>query len=195
MSDTSSSFFKRHERFTYLVSGFLLGLLLGATIPYSLRGGAAPGLAVAEIEAQRALLDDVEARVETTLTALSIIENADVRLTVAVRPTRFHSTNAVIIVTPASDLEDDALSPEQIGSLCGLVVASVDGLNESHVWLIDDAGQELNTGRRRANERKVFWTGIAINVAKVLGVLAALITLRFIIEAVGKGGEGAEAEK
>ncbi|MBT3342346.1 MAG: flagellar M-ring protein FliF [Gemmatimonadetes bacterium] len=36
-------------------------------------------------------------------------------------------------------------------------------------------------------ERKEFWTGIAINVAKVLGILAALITLRFIIQAIGRG--------
>ena len=38
-----------------------------------------------------------------------------------------------------------------------------------------------------AEERKEFWTGIAINIAKVLGILAALITLRFIIQAIGRG--------
>ena len=36
-------------------------------------------------------------------------------------------------------------------------------------------------------ERREFWTGVAINVAKVLGILAALITLRFIIQAIGRG--------
>jgi flagellar biosynthesis/type III secretory pathway M-ring protein FliF/YscJ len=36
-------------------------------------------------------------------------------------------------------------------------------------------------------ESKQFWTGIAINVAKVLGIIAALITLRFIIQAIGRG--------
>ena len=36
-------------------------------------------------------------------------------------------------------------------------------------------------------ERKEFWTNIAINIAKILGIVAALITLRFIIQAVGRG--------
>ena len=35
-------------------------------------------------------------------------------------------------------------------------------------------------------EQKQFWTGIAINVAKILGILAALITMRFIIRSLGK---------
>ena len=38
-----------------------------------------------------------------------------------------------------------------------------------------------------AEQRKEFWTNIAINVAKILGIIAALITLRFIIQAIGRG--------
>ena len=38
-----------------------------------------------------------------------------------------------------------------------------------------------------AQESKEFWTDIAINVAKILGIIAALITLRFIIQAIGRG--------
>jgi hypothetical protein len=40
----------------------------------------------------------------------------------------------------------------------------------------------------------MFWTGIAINVARVLGILAALITLRFIVQAIGKGVGGEEGK-
>ena len=51
-----------------------------------------------------------------------------------------------------------------------------------------DKSQEVQAKEEAVSEeRKEFWTGIAINVAKVLGILAALITLRFIIQAIGRG--------
>jgi flagellar M-ring protein FliF len=51
-----------------------------------------------------------------------------------------------------------------------------------------DKTQELRTKQlEEAEEKKRFWTDIAINVAKVLGIIAALITLRFIIQAIGRG--------
>ncbi len=51
-----------------------------------------------------------------------------------------------------------------------------------------DKSQEIQARDEAIAEgRKQFWTGIAINVAKVLGILAALITLRFIIQAIGRG--------
>ena len=51
-----------------------------------------------------------------------------------------------------------------------------------------DKSQEIQARNKVvAEERKEFWTGIAISIAKVLGILAALITLRFIIQAIGRG--------
>ena len=51
-----------------------------------------------------------------------------------------------------------------------------------------DKTQEIQSSEQAVNdERREFWTGIAINVAKVLGILAALITLRYIIQAIGRG--------
>lgn len=51
-----------------------------------------------------------------------------------------------------------------------------------------DKTQEIQAREQAvSDERREFWTGIAINVAKVLGILAALITLRFIIQAIGRG--------
>lgn len=51
-----------------------------------------------------------------------------------------------------------------------------------------DKSQEIQAKEEAlAEDRKQFWIGIAINVAKVLGILAALITLRFIIQAIGRG--------
>ncbi|HCL29755.1 MAG TPA: hypothetical protein DIC52_15110 [Candidatus Latescibacteria bacterium] len=61
----------------------------------------------------------------------------------------------------------------------------VDGLDSGDVTLIDGSGRHLNKKALVAQERKIFWTGIAINVAKILGILAALITMRFIIQTVG----------
>ncbi|MEC8990526.1 MAG: hypothetical protein VX656_04710 [Candidatus Latescibacterota bacterium] len=51
---------------------------------------------------------------------------------------------------------------------------------------MDDTGPSLNHEQRRASERKKLWTRIAINFAKVLGVLGSLVVLRFIIEVIGK---------
>ena len=51
-----------------------------------------------------------------------------------------------------------------------------------------DKSQEVQAREQSiADQRREFWTGVAINVAKVLGILAALITLRFIIQAIGRG--------
>ena len=55
-------------------------------------------------------------------------------------------------------------------------------LNDDGTWEYTEEGARI-----AAEERKEFWTGIAINVAKVLGILAALITLRHVIQAIGKG--------
>jgi|GEM_PF-2537344 hypothetical protein len=71
--------------------------------------------------------------------------------------------------------------------------------NGKTVLLKDDGKWEYTEegAKIAAEERKQFWTDIAINVAKVLGILAALITLRFVIQAVGKGAgvEGDQSEK
>jgi len=51
-----------------------------------------------------------------------------------------------------------------------------------------DKTQEMKSRHEQeVEEKKQFWTHIAINVAKVLGILAALIALRFIIQAIGRG--------
>ena len=51
-----------------------------------------------------------------------------------------------------------------------------------------DKTQEIQAREEaEAEARQEFWTDIAINVAKILGIIAALITLRFIIQAIGRG--------
>ena len=54
-------------------------------------------------------------------------------------------------------------------------------LKDDGTWEYTEEGQKIADEERRA-----FWTNIARNVAKVLGIVAALITLRYVIQAVGK---------
>lgn len=55
-------------------------------------------------------------------------------------------------------------------------------LKEDGTWEYTEEG-----ARVAAEERREFWVDVAINVAKVVGIIAALIILRFVIQAIGKG--------
>ena len=83
---------------------------------------------------------------------------------------------------------------EEINSLASLAKKAV-GLDEegrgdafSIFELHFDKSQELLAKEEAESLRsREFWTDTAIIVAKVLGIIAALITLRFIIQAIGRG--------
>ena len=182
-----TTFYRRHITVIYLMGGLLLGAFLGYTAP---RVVAEP---VVENSAQRrAQLDGFESRIEASLAALSSVKVVDVTLKDSVFPAGKHYMSAVVVLSVSGP---EPLSSTQVANITQLITTSADGLADHRVNLMDDTGRSLNLEQRQADERKRFWTGIAINVAKVLGVLAALITLRFIIEAIGKGIEGAEVEK
>jgi len=89
--------------------------------------------------------------------------------------------------------EESERPQEEINQLAALAQQAV-GFDETRgdqltvFALRFDKSQEIQAREQAATqERKEFWTNIAINVAKVLGILAALITLRFIIQAIGRG--------
>ncbi len=184
----TDTFYRRHIAAIYLLGGLLLGAFLGYTAP---RPYVAEPIAESD-EQRRTQLDRFESRIEASLAALSSVKVVDVTLKDSVYPSGNKYMNGIVVLSMSSP---DPLSSTQVASITQLITASVDGLADRHVNLMDDTGRSLNLEQRQANERKRFWTGIAINVAKVLGVLAALITLRFIIQAIGKGIEGAEAAK
>ena len=51
-----------------------------------------------------------------------------------------------------------------------------------------DKSQDIQAKKeQKTEERKEFWTDIAINVAKILGIVGALVVLRFVIQAIGRG--------
>lgn len=89
-------------------------------------------------------------------------------------------------------IEEDR-SQEEIDQLAGLAEEAIgldsDRGDEIAVFAMHfDKTQEIKAREElEAAARQDFWTDIAINVAKILGIIAALITLRFIIQAIGRG--------
>ena len=134
----------------------------------------------------------MRARSKASLAALSIVKVVEVTLNDSAFPSGKHYMKAIVVLSMSGP---DSLSSSQISNIAQLVRTSVDGLTDHHVNLMDDTGRSLNHEQRRASERKKLWTRIAINFAKVLGVLGALVVLRFIIEAIGKGIEEAQTKK
>ena len=75
--------------------------------------------------------------------------------------------------------DDTGIKPEQLDTIAHQIAAGVDGLQAGFVSIFDSQGIQLNRRAVEEHERTQFWTGLAINVCKVLGILVALITLRF----------------
>ena len=101
-------------------------------------------------------------------------------------------TKVVYDTAQAKYIEEER-TEEEISKLASLAKEAV-GLDEERgdeitVFAMNfDKTQEIQAKEElEAGARKEFWTDIAILVAKILGIIAALITLRFIIQAIGRG--------
>ena len=180
----SPRFAQRNVRGIYFVAGLLLGIFLGYTVLHSFRTDD-PLLTVEQLESGRAELSRLEARAEAALSAVSNIAHAEVTLSPALHPTRWHYVEATIVL----NLTGDSLSTDQLEGIAGLVAGAVEGLDDGHVVLLDETGLPLNTHLIQQVERKQFWTGVALNVAKILGILAALISVRAILGCVMRDDE------
>jgi len=84
---------------------------------------------------------------------------------------------------------ESGVRPEQVETIAQMI-GTGGGLQAGDVSVFDSKGTQLNRTAVQKFEQKKFWTGLAINVAKVLGILAALVTARFIIQVIQKGGCG-----
>lgn len=98
-----------------------------------------------------------------------------------------------VIINPDGQYVEEDRALEEINQLSDLAKGAI-GLNEGRgdevtvFAMTFDKTQEIRAREEaQAQERQDFWTDIAINVAKILGIIAALITLRFIIQAIGRG--------
>lgn len=98
-----------------------------------------------------------------------------------------------VVIDPEGNYIEEQRADEEITQLRELAQQAI-GMDETRGDAITvypmafDKTQEIRAREEsQAQERKEFWTDIAINVAKILGIIAALITLRFIIQAIGRG--------
>ena len=98
-----------------------------------------------------------------------------------------------VIIDPEGNYIEEDRADDEITQLRELAKQSI-GLDEARGDAVTvykmafDKTQEIRAREEtQAQESKEFWTDIAINVAKILGIIAALITLRFIIQAIGRG--------
>lgn len=98
-----------------------------------------------------------------------------------------------VVLGQTGEFTEADRSQEEIDKLAGLAREAVGfdpqrGDKVAVYAMTFDKTQEIKAhADAQAAERKEFWTNIAINVAKILGIIAALITLRFIIQAIGRG--------
>jgi len=133
---------------------------------------------------------EVNRTVQNIVGSVGAVERVSMALTI-------DKTKVVFDAAQAKYIEEER-TEEEITKLAGLAKEAV-GLDEERgdeitVFAMNfDKTQEIQAKEElEATARQEFWTDIAINVAKVLGIIAALITLRFIIQAIGRGVGGEE---
>ena len=133
---------------------------------------------------------EVNRTVQNIVGSVGAVERVSMALTI-------DKTKVVFDAAQAKYIEEER-TEEEITKLAQLAKEAV-GLDEERgdeitVFAMNfDKTQEIQAKEElEATARQEFWTDIAINVAKVLGIIAALITLRFIIQAIGRGVGGEE---
>lgn len=168
-----------NQRLLHLIGGFAVGAFVGLKVLPVWFAVAPPD--EAQLQALRTQAAELEPRIEQVLLGLDHVERAEARLLLSLDHRLRRQGEVAITVRLTSEP-----TPDQIEGMTTLVT-SVAGLRPGDVVFVDGGGRHLNKDALMQLEQKQFWTGIAINIAKILGILAALITMRFVIRAVGKG--------
>jgi len=173
----------------YLVVGLLTGTFFGYQIlPKMIMRSDTAVVTATQSAAQLKTQRQVEEKLEASLALMEAIEEAHVQLSVALPGTQWSNPSGVVRPRASVTLNLAAnLSEEQLATITDQVVSGVTGLRPVHIDILDTSGRSLNREAANIQERREFWTNIAINVAKVLGIIAMLIILRFIISCVRKG--------
>lgn len=154
----------------------LIALLIGCWIGFKIL----PGLSffrptqptVEENVRLQALRSDLEKKLEETLKLSPNILDAHIHLA--------KGTASVTLQFGKTEV-----SSNQIESIANQVAAGVDGLHAGQVSIFSSDGIQLNRQSIESYDRRQWWKDLAITVGKVLGILAALVTLRYIIQSVG----------
>jgi serine phosphatase RsbU (regulator of sigma subunit) len=115
----------------------------------------------------------------------SVFTPKKVRISTELSEPFWGETRYNIAVATEDSLEDQVLSQEHLGKL--LLEMGFAPEKEDQLTILSFGSEYTDqetalTVESKANKRKEFWTDIAISVAKMLGIMAALITLRFLIQ-------------
>jgi len=164
----------------------LIALLIGCWIGLKVLPGLSffrPTMPTVEESIRlQALRGDLEKKLEETL-----------KLSPNIVDSRVHLGKGTASVTLQLGQAD--IGSEQIESIAYLVAAGVDGLPAGRVAIFSSDGTQLNRQSLEGYDRKQWWTDLTITVGKVLGILAALVTLRYIIQSVGAFNNSRESAK
>lgn len=122
----------------------------------------------------------------------SVFAQKKVRISTELSEPFWGETRYNIAVTAEDSLVDQVLSQEHLGKL--LLEMGFAQEKEDQLTVLsfgsEYADQEtVLTAASKANKRKEFWTDIAIVVAKVLGIMVAMITLKFIVQIIQRKKE------
>ena len=182
--------FKKRPWPLYLVGGLIVGMFVGYRVLPQLMPRTTAPVSAADSASQIETAQRIEEKLAAGLVQLEAVKDAHVQLSVSLAGTkRAHAKAAVTLTLAGAELSD-----EQLAGISEQVAAGVGGLKPGHVAIVDASGRSLNREAVMQQERKQFWTNIAINIAKILGILAALITVRYIIRAIGKSVLGEDAK-
>ena len=157
------NFVSRNMWAVYLFAGFLVGFWMGFKVQPALFQSSPPPSAEETARAQ-SIRENLERELAATLTQWENIVTASVHLTDSAASATLTFSN-------------DGTRPEQAEVIAQQIASGVDGLHAGQVSIFDAKGTQLNRRAVQEHESKQFWTGIAINLAKVVGILAALVTI------------------
>lgn len=177
-------FFTKNLGILYLLGGCFIGCFIGFKVLPTMLEPEVPSAEI--VLATQNARENIERNLAATLMLSDNIAAARVHLT-AFRLDRNLIRGSAAAVTLS--FEAGGLRPDQLNTIAHQISGGVHGFGAGDVSIFDALGVQLNREEVASHGRVKFWKTIALNVTKVLGVLAALITLKFIIEAIGKGVE------
>jgi len=164
----------------YLTGGLLLGLFIGYQVLPKLLPPKTTPLTTEELQPILAMQEQLEAKLAKSIAAIDGVDKAQVQLSTPLSGYRRIHRKASVTIAPTSA----PLSHVQIDAITELIASGIDDLQPGNVTVFDSTGRPLNLEMVHAYERKQFWTSIAINVSKILGIVAAMITVRFILRSI-----------
>ncbi|HIG55345.1 MAG TPA: hypothetical protein EYG11_23585 [Candidatus Latescibacteria bacterium] len=176
----SAETLNKYSWIMYLTGGFLIGLFIGYQVLPKLLPREPQPLSAAELQPILALQQQLEAKLAASIVAIDGVTDAQVQLSTPLSGSRRIHRKASVTIAPTNT----PLSDVQIAAIAELVASGIDDLKPGNITIIDSAGRALNMDAVQEYDRKQFWTNIAINISKILGILAALITVRYIIQAI-----------